>query len=70
MKQTIVGVVVGIVITVVVGYGALSIMSINARITGIETFLSNAVKQSQQSQQGRPNPMTPQATPRTPVAQQ
>ena len=51
MKQTIIGVVVGIVATIVLGYGYLVFASLNSRVTNIEKFLTQTVQQAQQQPQ-------------------
>lgn len=50
-KDVFRGLIVGAILALIVGYGILYIRTLNLRVTGIETFLNNAIKQGQQRQQ-------------------
>ena len=55
MKQIIIGIVAGIILGVALLYSGLYISSLNARVTGIEKFLNNAI-QAQNQQRPAPIP--------------
>jgi len=48
MRNIIIGIVVGIVLGVALLYSGLYISSLNARVTGIEKFLNNAIQAQNQ----------------------
>ena len=51
------GLVVGIILAIVVGWGILFVNGLNMRLAGVEKFLTNAINQNQQAQR----PVTSQA---------
>ena len=57
MKNIIMGIIVGIVLGIGLLYSGLYIQGLNARVTGIEKFLQQAISQSQQAQPQRPVPV-------------
>ena len=51
------GLVVGVILAIVVGWGILFVNGLNMRLAGVEKFLTNAINQNQQAQR----PVTSQA---------
>ena len=45
------GLVVGVILALLLGYGVLYVRGLSARVTTIENFLNNAIRQSQQKVQ-------------------
>jgi len=55
-KDTLRGLIAGVILMGIIGYGVLYIRTLNARVTGIEVFLNNSIKaqQAQQRPQAKP----------------